>query len=232
MTRTTLTGGSRTLIALLLVACVGNARATALAQSGIRVLEPCASRVIVRNASPAEHYIKWVDPASGERVVHRVPPHARQPFSYSALALRIPPGVALEIDGRVSTHARSSVPCVRPLPANAPDSIPDDYSHLNATIPSLIPGMRFPGIVMLSFNTNVTPAQRDSIVFAERLELVGGARIGSKGYGIWAFWIPDDSVASNARALAARLNQMPAIRSAMLNGLRRDVPNSPSVPFE
>ena len=129
-----------------------------------------------------------------------------------------------------TAHARSSVPCVGPLPANAPDSIPDDYSHLNATIPSLIPGMRYPGIVMLSFNTNVTPAQRDSIVFAERLELVGGARIGWKGYGIWAFWIQDDSVASNARALAARLNQMPAIRSAMLTGLRRDVPNSQNVP--
>lgn len=209
---------------------LSGAATSAQGQQGITVIEPCATRVLVRNAAALAHQVEWTDPASGERVVHRVPAHTRQPFSHITLALRIPSDVALSIDGRPSTHTRSVTPCVRPLPANAPDSIPDDYGHLSASFTELHPGMRFPGVVMLSFNPDVTRAQRDSLVLTERLELVGGARVGWRGYGIWAFWVPDDHVATNARALAARLNAMPAIRRASLNGLRRDVPNSSAQP--
>lgn len=89
----------------------------------------------------------------------------------------------------------------------------------NALIPSHRAGIEFPGLVILSFKSTTSRELRDSIVLSERLELVGGVRIGESGLGIWAFWIPDDSAATNARALMHRLSSVPGIGNVSLAGL-------------
>lgn len=222
--RSAFAGSSGTIVAVLLAASASGSGTVASAQSGVTLLEPCATRIIVRNASALEHELSWRDPASGARVQHRAPPRTDTRFPYVALVVRIPAGEEISIDGRPAQYLRSTTPCVAPLPANAPDSLPADYGLHNALLPSFTAGVRFPGIVILSFATTTTPAQRDSIVLGERLELVGGYRIGYEGFGLWAFWIPDDREATNARALADRLGALAGIRSAGLTGLMPGVP--------
>ena len=210
----------RSAAVIVLAACASGAGFAASRQSVVTVVQPCATRVIVRNASYAAHELSWRDPQSGTLVQRRVPPRPDTIRPHVALVERVPSGAELSIDGRPSTHSRSAAACVTRLPANTPDSIPDDYGMLNALLPSRTAGIRFRGLVVLSFRPTTTAAQRDSIVFAERLEMVGGIRIGDRGIGIWAFWVPDDRDATRSLALAERLRAIPGVGNATQIGFR------------
>lgn len=81
---------------------------------------------------------------------------------------------------RRSTYASCAIDLALPGPvARHRAGFPlADYGLQNAMLPSIAAGVRLLRILILSYATATTLAQRDSIVLAERLELAGGYRIG------------------------------------------------------
>lgn len=210
-------------IAALALGCVNRPNATVPNEMMPALLQPCATRVIVRNSTARAHVLSWVDPSSGAPDSARIPARPNDLSEYVSVVVRVPPEVRLSLNGAVTASARASNPCVTPLPQHAPDSLPADYGTHNA-LTSGDPGARFPGIVILSFERGTSRAWRDSVVLSRKLELVGGSRVGNDGLGIWAFWIPDDRTAAHARALASDLARIPGVRSASLTGLSSALP--------
>lgn len=201
------------------LACARGQRLEGSIPSSVSVIQPCATRIVVRNASRMPHVLSWVEPTYAKLVRKQIPAPRDTLIPFVAIVERIPNGAIVSIDDVISRHEQSAMACVAPLPLHVPDSLPEDYGQRNALL-SDEPGARFPGILFLAFERSTSREQRDSIVLSERLEIVGGVRINDEGTGFWAVWTPDDATAANARALAARLSQIPGVRSARAIGMQ------------